>query len=476
MGYEPRFRRTKIVATLGPASSNESTLREMILAGVNVVRINSAHGTPESRGEMIDLVGRLRDEVQRHVAVLVDLQGPRIRVGHLSEPLQLAEGAEVVFAPEGNACGSEIPTAYEALAGDVRVGSRILLDDGLLSVEITRVDGDHVTGVVRFGGVLRSNKGINLPDDHVSAPAITDKDRADIELALEHNADLIGISFVSRAEDVEEVRSLVGSGAGIVAKIERTEALSDIDRIVQAADAIMVARGDLGVELPFEEVPLTQKHLIEVAMRNCRPVITATQMLESMVRNPRPTRAETSDVANAILDGTDAVMLSAETAIGEYPVEVVRAMVRIINEVEQAILKDGIPWGRYRDDGKVRESHEVEDAIALAAIAAGQSLNAPLILCVTKSGFTARTIAANRPSTPVLGLSTEWATCRFLALVWGVLPIQADALPSYETLLDVARGKLLDRDYVRTGDRIIVTAGIPFEVPGTTNLIKIETV
>lgn len=476
MRYDPRFRRTKIVATLGPASSSESTLREMILAGVNVVRINSAHGTRESRGEMIDQVGRVRAEVQEHVAVLVDLQGPRIRVGHLSEPLQLAEGVEVVFAPEGDASGSEIPTAYEALASDVRVGSRILLDDGLLSVETTRVNGDRVTGIVRFGGVLRSNKGINLPDDHVSAPAITDKDRTDIELALEHNADLIGISFVSRAEDVEEVRSLVGSDASIVAKIERTAALSDIDRIVQTADAIMVARGDLGVELPFEEVPLTQKHLINVAVRNCRPVITATQMLESMVQNPRPTRAETSDVANAILDGTDAVMLSAETAIGEYPVGVVRAMVRIINEVEQAILKDGIPWGPYEGDGRVREAHEVEDAIALAAIAAGQKLRVPLILCVTKSGFTARTIAANRPLTPVLGLSTEWQTCRFLALVWGVLPLQADAVPNYETMLDVARGALLDREYVRIGDRIIVTAGVPFEVPGTTNLIKIETV
>ncbi|UCD24636.1 MAG: pyruvate kinase [Gemmatimonadota bacterium] len=476
MGYDPRFRRTKIVATLGPASSDESTLRDMILAGVNVVRINSAHGTSQSRGELIDRVIRLRDEMERHVAVLVDLQGPRIRVGYLADPVQLAEGSEVVFAPENGASGDEIPTAYEALASDVRVGSRILLDDGLLCVEATQIEGNRVVGLVKSGGILRSNKGINLPDDHVSAPPVTDKDRGDIEVALKHGVDLIGISFVSRAEDVEEVRSLVGSNARIVAKVERTAALADIDRIVQAADAIMVARGDLGVELPFEEVPLTQKHLITVAMSECRPVITATQMLESMVYSPRPTRAEVSDVANAILDGTDAVMLSAETAVGEYPVEVVRAMVRIITEVEQAILKDGIPWGRCRGEGKVREAQEVADAIALAAIAAGQTLNAPLILCVTKSGFTARTIAANRPTTPVLGLSTERTTCRFLALVWGVLPLHADVLPSYETLLDVARSRLVDRDYVRPGDRIIVTAGVPFEVPGTTNLIKIETV
>jgi pyruvate kinase len=329
---------------------------------------------------------------------------------------------------------------------------------------------------VRFGGVLRSFKGINLPDDDISAPAVTAKDRTDIEHVLQHEVDLIGISFVSRAEDVEEVRSLVGSRARIVAKIERSAALADIDRIVKAADAVMVARGDLGVELPFEEVPLTQKHLINVAMRSSRPIITATQMLESMVKSPRPTRAEASDVANAILDGTDAVMLSAETAVGEYPVEAVRAMVRISIEVEQAIIKDGIQWGRHKSDGKVRQSHEIEDAIALAAIAAGKSLDAPIILCITKSGFTARTIAANRPTTPVIGLSTERKTCRFLSLVWGVVPIQIDALPDYEKLLDVARKRLVQRGYVRTGDTLVVTAGVPFEVPGTTNLIKIEKV
>lgn len=476
MTYDARFRRTKIVATLGPASSNEATIRDMIEAGVNVVRINSAHGTPEERGEMIDSVRRLRDAVKKHVGVLVDLQGPRIRVGSLAKSLELDAGHEVVFAPQDTVSGDEIPTTYSALARDVRAGSRILLDDGLLAVDVNRIDGDRVVGVVRYGGVLRSNKGINLPNDRVSAPAVTDKDRVDVELALEHEADMIGISFVSRAEDVEEVRALVGTRARLVAKIERTAALEDIERIVKAADAIMVARGDLGVELPFEEVPLTQKHLIAVGMRQGRPVITATQMLESMVNSPRPTRAETSDVANAILDGTDAVMLSAETAVGKYPVVVVEAMARIITEIEQAILKDGTEWGRPRSQDEKRECGEVEDAIASAAIAAAEMLSVPLILCVTKSGFTARTIAASRPSIPVLGLSTEWRTCRYLTVVWGVLPMQADAVPNYETMLDVARGALLEREYARVGDRIIVTAGVPFEVPGTTNLIKIETV
>ena len=472
-GHSPRFRRTKIVATLGPSSSDDGTLRQLIEAGVSVVRINSAHGTPEQRAKTIELVRRLRDQMEKHVAVLVDLQGPRIRVGALPVPRQLDEGMEVVFAAGGKARDTDIPTTYESLARDVKLGSRILLDDGLLSVEVTGIADDRVSAVVCAGGVLRSSKGINLPDDHVSAPAVTEKDRADVALALECEADMVGISFVSRAEDVEEVRSMVGSHLRLVAKIERPAALADIGRIVQAADAIMVARGDLGVELPFEEVPLTQKHLIEVATRHSRPVITATQMLESMVNNPRPTRAEVSDVANAILDGTDAVMLSAETAVGRYPVGSVRAMTRIINEVEQAILKDRIPWGRLKAAGGTTASCEVEDAIASAAIAAAEMLRVPRILCVTKSGFTARTIAANRPSTPVLGLSTDWRTCRYLALVWGVQPVQADAVPTYETMLDAARVAMLDRGYAKLGDKIVVTAG---DVAGTTNLIKVETI
>jgi pyruvate kinase len=476
MSYDSRFRRTKIVATLGPSSSDEETVREMVEAGVNVVRINSAHGTPETRSRLMALVRRVRDDVRKHVAVLVDLQGPRIRIGDLPVPRQLDTGMEIVFVPEGAASGDDVPTAYEALAADVKAGSRILLDDGLLSVEVTGIDGERVIGIVRDGGLLQSNKGINLPDDKISVPIITQKDRADIELALENNADMVGISFVSRAEDVEQVRAMVGAKARLVAKIERAAAVADIERIVKAADAVMVARGDLGVELPFEEVPLTQKHLIDVALCNGRPVITATQMLESMVSNPRPTRAEVSDVANAILDGSDAVMLSAETAVGKYPVTVIRAMVSIIDEIEQAILKDRIAWGRYTDGARQRSPGDAGAAIACAAIAAAEMLEVPLILCVTKSGYTARLIASNRPSTPVLGLSTERQTCRYLALVWGVLPMHADEVPNYDTMLDVAREKLLDRKYARVGQRIVVTAGIPFETPGTTNLIKVETV
>jgi pyruvate kinase len=474
--YDSRLRRTKIVATLGPASAREQSVRDMIVAGVDVVRINSAHGTPESRAEMINTVRRVRAELGRHTAVLVDLQGPRIRMGNLDVPRQLDEGESVVFAHQEVASGDELPTTYAALARDVKPGSRILLDDGLLAVEVTDVEGDRVKVVVRCGGVLKSNKGINLPDDRVSAPAVTEKDRDDIRLALEHEADLIGISFVGSVDDLIEVRSLVGDAARLVAKIERPEALDDLERIVRASDAIMVARGDLGVELPFEEVPLRQKHLISQALLHGTPVITATQMLESMVNNPRPTRAEASDVANAILDGTDAVMLSAETAVGSYPLLAVRAMERIIGEVERAVLRSQTRRRRRSDQEPHKHEPSVADAIASAATFAAEMLEVPVILCFTMSGFTARKMAANRSHIPIVGLSTERESCRFLSLVWGVTPLEASEVPTYEAMLDAARGTLLEREYAKAGDRIVVTAGAPLEDRGKTNLIKVETV
>jgi len=329
---------------------------------------------------------------------------------------------------------------------------------------------------VRHGGLLHGNKGINLPDDHISAPAVTEKDQRDIELALALGADLIGVSFVSNAGDLAEVRSRTGDSARLVAKIERPAALEDLENILLVSDAIMVARGDLGVELPFEEVPLIQKRVISQAIVHGVPVITATQMLESMVRSPRPTRAEASDVANAILDGSDAVMLSAETAVGAHPVAAVRAMARIINEIEQATLRDRIPQ-RRRGDFKLHDrAPRVEDAVAFAATAAAELLGVPLALCYTQSGFTARKMAALRCFIPIVGLSTEPTTCRFLSLVWGVFPLQVSRLPTYGTMLDEARGALLEQGFVAPDDLIVVTAGTPLEVPGTTNLIKVETV
>jgi pyruvate kinase len=316
---------------------------------------------------------------------------------------------------------------------------------------------------------------MNLPGTKVSAPTLTDADRAHLAMAVEKGVDFIGISFVRTAGDVESVRALVPPEVRLVAKIEKAAAIADLDRVIEVSDAIMVARGDLGVELPFEEVPLAQKRLIAAANRAATPVITATQMLESMVRNPRPTRAEASDVANAILDGTDAVMLSAETAVGNHPVAAVRAMERIICEVEgERVPSAGMRRRQRSRDGMDRPS--VDDAIAYASTVAAEMLEVPVIVCFTTSGFTARKIAANRPTMPIVGLSTERSTVRYLTLVWGVAPMLLDDAPSYEAMLDRARDRLIARGFVASGDSIAVTAGVPFHVPGTTNLLKVETV
>jgi len=463
------------VATVGPSSEDGETLARMFALGVDVVRVNSSHGTPALRAQWMDRVREVAVAQGCHIALLVDLQGPRIRVGAFDEPRTLTEGSTVVFAPEAQARGDEIPTTYEALGRDVTPGSRILLDDGLLAVEVREADGVRVVGRVIHGGLLRAKKGINLPGVRVSTPAVTAKDREDIALAVRHGADYIGISFVSEPDDVLEVRDLVPDHVRLVAKIERAAALDQAPQIVAAADVVMVARGDLGVELPFEEVPLAQKRLIRLANAAGRPVITATQMLESMIENPRPTRAEASDVANAILDGTDAVMLSAETAVGHHPVAAVEAMARIIREIERAKYLEASPVRRRRD-ARAESPVTVEDAIAAATASAADMLQVPVIVSFTRSGFTARKISSLRPTSPILGLSTDPATCRQLALVWGVVPELASRVPDYGAMVDVARDTLVGKGYARSGDLIVVTAGVPFEVPGTTNLLKVEVV
>lgn len=482
------IRRTKIVATLGPAWSRPDQMHQLFDDGVNVVRINSSHGTPEIRGEWIRAVHAVRAERRDAIGLLLDLQGPRIRVGMLAEPIRLVPGAEVVFAPEHLATSAEIPTTYDDLARDVRPEARILLDDGLLAVRVKEVRGDRVAGVVEYGGELKSNKGMNLPGIDVSAPALTEKDREDVVQAVALGVDYIALSFVRKAADVEQLRRLVPRSIKLVAKIEKDTALRDLCGILEVSDAIMVARGDLGVELPFEEVPLVQKRIIREANLHGKPVITATQMLESMVRAPVPTRAEASDVANAILDGTDAVMLSAETAVGEYPREAVRAMDRIAREMEshrqgRSPAFDAAVGRRTPDtetDKHPRPGGDsparTEDAIGVAVCAASELLRVPIILCFTSSGFTARKVATYRPTVPIVAATPEPETYRQLSLVWGVLPIQTQHATEYDNLLSQARQQVLERGFARAGERVVVTAGVPFDVPGTTNLLKIEAV
>ncbi|MBA3317613.1 MAG: pyruvate kinase [Gemmatimonadales bacterium] len=481
-------RRTKIVATLGPAWAEPAQMVALLDAGVNVVRINASHATSEIRARWIGEIQSITKARAESVATLVDLQGPRIRVGTLAEPLSLETGQRVVFAPESEAQAGEIPTTYDALAADVRVGARILLNDGLLSLEVTGVRDRRVQAVVHYGGELKSHKGMNLPGLEVSAPALTEKDLEDVDQAVALGADYVALSFVRRPEDMEQLRGLVPRGTKLIAKIEKDTALRNLCGILDASDAIMVARGDLGVELPFEEVPLMQKQIIREAGLHGKPVITATQMLESMIHAPRPTRAEASDVANAILDGTDAVMLSAETAVGRYPFEAVRAMDRIARAMEMQRPGRGVTidaaLGRRASEGELLPNHRAgqsgpvrtEDAIAVAVCAAAEMLSAPVILCFTSSGFTARKVSSCRPAVPVFACTPEPDTFRQLSLVWGVTSALIEHSTDYDAMLAVARRHILERGLARPGERLVVTAGVPFDMPGTTNLLKIEAV
>ncbi|WP_337171186.1 pyruvate kinase [Gemmatimonas aurantiaca] len=468
----PYVPRTKIVGTLGPSSNSPEGIRALVDAGLDVARINFSHGTHEIHERTIKAVREVSAAAGRPVAILADLQGPRIRIGVLPAPRELEVGGEVVLVPEALASGDEIPITYADLCHDVNPGNRVLINDGLFELVVTRVENPRVWATVVHGGTLTSNKGMNLPGIAVSAPSLTEKDKADLAFAVAHELDMIALSFVRRAQDIEELRALIPRTMLIVAKIEKDVALENIEEIMRATDAVMVARGDLGVELPFEEVPIAQKHIIATANRMGRPVITATQMLESMIDNPRPTRAEASDVANAILDGTDAVMLSAETAAGHYPRLAVEAMRRIIKEIE--IHPAAIHPRKY--ERRVMAGVNTEEAIAAATVAAVRMLDAPLVIVFTKSGFTARIVASHRPSVPILTLTDEPRVCRQLALVWGVVPRLVPTARGYDHMVAMALREALDLNLVTKGDRVLVTAGVPFDVPGTTNLLKVETV
>lgn len=462
---------TKIVATLGPASSTPESIRALLRAGVNVTRINFSHGTHAQHAQTIAHVRAEAEALGIPVAILGDLQGPRIRIGSLPEPFQVAEGQRLTFVPEAHATAEDIPVTYDDIARDVRPGATILVNDGLLAFRVDAVEGDRVHVTVQHGGLLSSHKGMNLPGVDVSAPSLTAKDREDITFAVAQDLDYLALSFVRRPEDLEELRALIPKGMLIVAKIEKDSALTRIEAILQASDAVMVARGDLGVELPFEDVPLAQKRIIALAARYGRPVITATQMLESMIQNPRPTRAEASDVANAILDGTDAVMLSAETAAGAHPVAAVEAMRRIASAAEAAEVTRGQGLDRVQPG-----SASTEETIAAASVTALRLLGAHTIVVFTKSGFSARIVAARRPQGRVVVLTDQPRTYRQLALVWGVIPFLVPSMDSYDGMLPIARMLLLKHGLVTPGEKMVVTAGVPFNVPGTTNLLKVETV
>ena len=473
------FRRAKIVSTIGPATRDPEVFRGLVQAGVDAVRINFSHATPEDAAHITELARTATRDTGRPIAVVGDLGGPKIRVGDLDAPRSIVSGQVYCFVPEGERLRDDcddahaIPTSYEDLARELESGGRVLIDDGRFEFVVEEVDDRVVVARSLTDGELLAHKGINLPGIGATAPSLTEKDYADVEVARECNLDYLALSFVRRVEDVRAARQVMDKGSLLIAKIEKSQALGGLPDILAESDGVMVARGDLGVELPYEEVPMIQKRIIRMAQERARPAITATQMLESMILSPRPTRAEVSDVANALLDGTDAVMLSAETAVGAHPVTAVETMDRIIRRIEHERL------GRFGRVGKkVRGHAEIQQttsgAVAAASMQAVERLDSPFIVTFTRSGYTARIVSAQRPSVPILALSDNLRTVNQMALVWGVQPILFEGDVNYRSMLARARETALDLGFGEPGQRFVVTAGVPFHVPGTTNMMRIE--
>jgi pyruvate kinase len=452
-------------------------IASLVEAGMDVARINFSHGTLDRHAETIRTVREVSARAGRPIAVLGDLQGPKIRVGVLAEPVDLRPGDSVTFAPEGEHQPPELPTTYPQLADDVDVGDVVLLADGLMELIVTDVQAPRATMRVIHGGTLSSSKGINLPGVRVSVPSLTDKDLRDLEFALEQELDYIALSFVRSARDVQNLLDRIPPGGPlVVVKVEKGMALENLHEILDVSSAAMVARGDLGVELPFEQVPLAQKRMIQLSNLSSRPVITATQMLESMIENPRPTRAEASDVANAIIDGTDAVMLSAETATGKFPVQAVQSMVRIAQEIERSRILESGPHYDIPIDVTGDGFTPTERAVARATAEAARRLNAPIIFSFTTSGNTARVVSSFRPPVPILAITDSARTYTQLALVWGVIPVLCSDNASFEEMLECGRETAVSRGLAQRGDRVVVTAGLPMHQAGTTNVMRVEVI
>jgi pyruvate kinase len=468
------MRRTKIVATIGPATSSKEQITALIKAGMNVARLNFSHGTHEEHAERIRLIREVADELTLPIAILQDLQGPKIRTGPLkgAAPIMLQAGERLVITTR-DVIGEPglISTTYDLLPGDVKAGDRLLLSDGLIELRCLSSSADEVVTEVVSGGMLREHQGINLPGVAVSAPSMTEKDYEDLKFGLAQDVDYVALSFVRRPQDVLEVRSKIneqGKRTPVIAKIEKPEAVSNIKDIILVSDGVMVARGDLGVEMPPEQVPLIQKAIIDEANRRGIPVITATQMLESMIQNPRPTRAEASDVANAIIDGTDAVMLSGETATGKYPIEAVSMMARIalVTEARTMVSDNQQEVQRTTPDAA---SH----AISNAACTIARSIPIVAIVAFTQSGYTAHLVAKNRPNVPIFAMTPNDDVYRRLALVWGIRPLRCPFVDRLDTLSNIMREELLRTESAKIGDLVVVTGGHPLVIKGHTNFLKI---
>jgi pyruvate kinase len=468
-----RRRRTKIIATLGPASGTVEVLTRLFQAGADVFRLNFSHGTHEDHAARFAMIRELEDKFERPIGILADVQGPKLRVGTFSGGrvfLQTGQPFRLDLNPTPGDAG-RVNLPHPEIIEAAAIGSTLLLDDGKLRMRVVRKRADALETEVVVGGPLSDHKGVNVPDVVLPIPALTTKDRVDLEFALQHGANFIGLSFVQRPEDVAEAKKLVDGRAWIMVKLEKPQALENLDSILALTDTVMVARGDLGVELPPEEVPLAQKRIVRLARQLGKPVVVATQMLESMMAAPAPTRAEASDVATAVFDGADAVMLSGETAAGQYPYEAVNMMDRIVARVEQDDM-----WRSIIEASRPAPEHSAADAIAAAARQVGHTIGAKAIVAFTASGATALRVARERPASPVIGLTPHIDTARRMAVVWGV---HAVVLPDVHSMGEaVTRATHVSRSegFAAHGDEIVVTAGVPFGHSGTTNALRVASV
>lgn len=471
------MRKTKIVCTIGPASEQLDKMKQLIRSGMNVARLNFSHGDFAEHGQRIQTIRQAAAELNKTVAILLDTKGPEIRTGKLKEePVELVQGEQITLTTEeilGDA--KRVAISYPDLPKDVHIGSTILIDDGLIGLKVVDVQPTEIHCEIINGGPLKSRKGVNVPGVKITLPGITEKDAADIRFGIEQGIDFIAASFVRKAADVLEIRELLEKNKAthihIISKIENQEGVHNLDEILEASDGLMVARGDLGVEIPAEEVPLVQKEMIKKCNRVGKPVITATQMLDSMQRNPRPTRAEASDVANAIFDGTDAIMLSGETAAGKYPVESVQTMARIAERTESAL-----PYQEVLNQRSLEQQGTITDAISQAVCNTALDLGAAAIITPTETGYTARMVSKYRPKAPIVAITSHEDAMRRLALTWGVIPMKGGEARSTDEMLTAAVETSVKSGFVRLGDLVIITAGVPLGQTGSTNLMKVHLV
>lgn len=472
------MQKTKMVFTIGPASANERVMSALIEAGMSASRHNFSHGTHEENLEKIQLVKRMREKYRRHIAVILDTKGPEIRTGKFAEgQVTLEEGQPFVINCGSDTMGSanQCAISYGALYKDVKPGDTILIDDGLVGLEVRRVEGKVIETEVKNGGVVSNNKGVNVPGVSVNLPSLTEQDKADLRFGCQVGVDIVAASFIRSAADTLAIREVLKDCGGedilVYSKIENQQGVENIDEIIKVSDGIMVARGDMGVEIPIEEVPQVQKMIIHKCNRAGIPVITATQMLDSMMRNPRPTRAEVSDVANAIYDGTDAIMLSGESASGKYPIEAAITMARIAVAAEA-----DLSWDAVQETKKSASVWDVPNAISWAVCTTAYEIKARAIIASTQSGHTARRISKYRPSCDIIAVTPSDRVARTLALHWGVIPTMAPQLSTTDELIEKSVAIALEEGYVEKGDMVVIAAGVPMGIPGSTNLMKVHEV